>query len=172
MRRFLVFIVASLIACTPEPAPTTSPTTTAPSTTTTTLAPEVAITEFAECLESRGVVVPELEFDDQGRPDLSALAIANDASDPGFRSALNDCTPIVALNGLLHRDEELLAEVRRQLQRFAECMRANGVELFSDPDPEFDGSNPPFPNVPRTDPELAAAIEVCGTELGLAPITG
>ncbi|HUO45521.1 MAG TPA: hypothetical protein VM470_01675 [Acidimicrobiia bacterium] len=176
MPRRLVLVLLGIVACTGPGSVTTIPTTAVPPTTNTTLTPQLAIADFSTCMEERGVVVPDLPIGENGRPDLGGLAIANDVSTSGFRAALNDCSPILAAAGLLDLtgQPELAAAVYRQLQRFAECMRGAGVEGFPDPSPDFAGGEPPFPleTLPRTDPELAGAVELCSTELGIAPITG
>lgn len=167
---------AIAVACTGTSATTTTTTSTAPSTTTTTIPSEQALNLFATCLDDRGVAVEDIEVDEQGRPDLSPLALANDVGGAAFRAALDDCAPLLAANGLLDlsTNPELAAAVRRQLVAYAACMRKAGVEDFPNPPEDFDGRQPPFPpeSIPRTDPELEGAIEHCGTELGLAPITG
>lgn len=176
MPRRVFVVLLGIVACTGPGAVTTVPTTTVPPITTITLTPEQAIADFGTCMGERGVVVPELPLDENGRPDLGGLAIANDVSTSGFRIALNDCSPILAAAGLLDLtgQPELAAAVYRQLQRFAECMRGAGVEEFPDPSPDFAGGGPPFPpeTLPGADPDLAPAVELCSTEVGIAPITG
>ncbi|HKX74062.1 MAG TPA: hypothetical protein VJR05_01595 [Acidimicrobiia bacterium] len=179
MRRLaLVLVMGGIVgACLPDPAATTSPpVATPPPPTTTTLAPAEALTRFASCLEERGVVVPDLELDETGRPDLAALALANDPASPGFRAALNDCAFLLVGSGALVIGDvpELLAAVRGQLVLFTDCMREAGVEEFPDPDPDFDGTGPPYSvaAIPTDDPDLVEAIETCGSRLGMSPLTG
>jgi hypothetical protein len=102
------------------------------------------------------------------------LATANDISTNAFRGALTDCATILAANGVLDAGSNagLAEEVRKQLQRFSECMRQAGVQDFPDPVDGFAGQGLPFPSIPIADPELATAIETCSTALGFAPITG
>ena len=162
-----------LVACTgPTTATSLAPTTTVA--TTTTLVIEEAVVVFRACLEDRAVVVPDLPIDEAGRPDLGPLATANDISTNAFRRSLTDCATILAVNGVLDagQDDVLAAEVRKQLERFSECMREAGVEDFPDPVDGFAGQGLPFPSIPIADPELAIAIETCSTALGFAPITG
>lgn len=167
-------LVVILGGCLPASPPTTTATT-APPTTTTTLAPEDALARFAGCLGERGLEVPDLSLDESGRPDLGGLALANDPASPGFRAALNDCAFLLLGSGALALSDspELLGAVRTQLARFTACMREEEVEGFPDPDPEFDGTGPPYPAsaIPGDDPDLAVAIETCGNQLGLAPLT-
>lgn len=176
MRRSFALVAILLVsACTGRTTTITSAATTVTTAvTTTTLAMDQALSEFRACLEGQGVVVPDLPLSESGRPDLGPLAIANDPSSAGFRSALADCATILAANGILDLgdDTELKAEVRRQLERFAVCMRDSGVEGFPDPVEGFDGQGVPFPVIPMTDPELGRAIDICSTALGIAPLTG
>ncbi len=141
---------------------------------TTTLTTADATAAFRTCLEDHGVVVPDLPVGATGKPDLGPLAIANDAGSLEFRSALADCATILAANGVLDpgSDDQLASEVLRQLERFAICMRESGVEEFPDPVDGFAGGGVPFPVIPMTDPELSAAIEICSSALGIAPLTG
>jgi hypothetical protein len=133
-----------------------------------------AVNQFKSCLEARDVVVPDLPVDELGRPDLAPIATANDISTNAFRASLSECAVILAANGVLDTagDVQLANEVRKQLGRFAACMRESGVEDFPDPVDGFAGQGLPFPSIPIEDPELAAAIESCSTALGFAPITG
>ena len=161
-----------LPACTgPTTVTTLDPTTTVA--TTTTLVVGEAVAAFRSCLESRDVVVPDLPIDESGRPDLGPLATANDISTNAFRTALTDCATILAANGVLNAgtNARLADEVRKQLQRFSECMRQAGVEEFPDPVEGFAGKGLPYPSIPIADPDLATAIETCSTALGFAPIT-
>jgi hypothetical protein len=174
-RSFALVAILLVSACTGRTTTITSAATTVTTAvTTTTLAMDQALSEFRACLEDQGVVVPDLPLSESGRPDLGPLAIANDASSGGFRSALADCATILAANGILDLgdDAELKAEVRRQLERFAVCMRDSGVEGFPDPVEGFAGQGVPFPVIPMTDPELGRAIDTCSTALGIAPLTG
>lgn len=168
-------VAALLLAACIRPTTATSlaPTTIAPAPTTTTLVVQEAVAEFRACLVTRDIVVPDLPIDESGRPDLGPLALANDISTNAFRTSLTECATILATNGVLDagQDAELATEVRKQLERFAACMRESGVEDFPDPVEGFNGQGLPFPTIPIADPELATAIETCSTALGFAPIT-
>jgi hypothetical protein len=170
-------MLALVTGCVGPPVDTTlaRPTTTFLAVTTTTVDPAGVVAEFGACLQQQGVNVPSLPLDPAGRPNLSGLAVANDPASPQFREALAECAPILAASGLLALDDQpvVLAAVRRHLGRFSDCMRRAGVEEFPDPLPDFDGSAPPFPDglIPRDDPDLSEAVELCSAELGVAPIT-
>jgi hypothetical protein len=158
-----------LSACTSAPAPTT--TTTAPSPSTTlALSPEEATGQFEDCLTDQGIEVREIPRDEAGRPDLAALAGSLGEGLPDLRRALTVCASVLVTSGALDlANEAVLGEaVRSQLAGFSKCMRSNGVESFPDPDPEFDGTSPPYADdsVPVSDPDLESAIETCTQVLG------
>jgi hypothetical protein len=123
---------------------------------------------FASCLEAAGFDLAELAVDDEGRPDLAALA-GDAATDPAFRQAVTLCAGPLSDFLSLEGSPGLEVMVRAQLQDYASCMRASGVEDFPDPVGEFDGSFAPFPTeqIPRDDPEFAVAVEACAAALAV-----
>lgn len=139
--------------------------------TTTTEAPdleEVAL-DFTECMRENGIDIPDITFDADGQPVISAsLAQEFDLLDTQFQTALSTCRVIFSEAGAgveLQLDPELLAEVTDQLTEYAVCMRDNGVESWPDPLPTFTGSEIPFPMAEMgeafNDPEFSAALEAC-----------
>lgn len=169
MRRFLVCLWALVFACS-APGPSEVVETTLPPTTTTVppAGPEEALERIRACLGEAGFPT-ELTVGEDGQPDFSAL-VGEATIEPGFRRALTQCAaPLLVFLELEHAPG-LLALIEAQFLRFAECMRSSGVEDFPNPDPGFDGSVPPFPSeqIPRTDPEFAAAVEACAAALGVS----
>ena len=139
--------------------------------TTTTEAPdleEVAL-DFTECMRENGIEIPDITFDADGQPVISAsLAQEFDLLDTQFQTALSTCRVIFSEAGAgveLQLDPELLAEVTDQLTEYAVCMRDNGVEAWPDPLPTFTGSEIPFPMAEMgeafNDPEFSVALEAC-----------
>lgn len=139
--------------------------------TTTTEAPsleEVAL-DFTECMRDNGIDIPDITFDADGQPVISAsLAAEFDLLDAEFQAALNGCRGIFSEAGEgveLQLDPELLAEVTDQLNEYAVCMRDNGVESWPDPLPTFSGTEIPFPMAEMgeafNDPEFSDALEAC-----------
>ena len=169
-RRFSVFALAvafsTTTACT-APRDLPSATTPVPSTTTTPLTREEAVFLFHSCLTDQGLIVPEIPVDENGRPDLSALADATRQDPDVWQEALTNCAAVVVANGVLDlsADPRLAEAVRGRLLAFSACMRSRGVEDFPDPPPDFDGTAPPFPvsAVPVSDPDLSKAAEACAS---------
>ena len=157
----LVMATASCNAAAQLPPATTIPTTT----TTVPLTPAEAAAEFHSCLTQQGLTVPDVPLDDQGRPDLSALADASAQNSAQWHEALTACAAVIVANGALDlsADPALAEAVRTRLMAFSACMRSQGVESFPDPPADFDGTSPPFllSAIPVADPELAPAIEAC-----------
>lgn len=112
--------------------------------------------------------------------------VAGQALVPGDRDdleeAMEDCGEPPRIGGEF--SEEDRAEMEERALAFAECMRENGAPDFPDPDFSRDGpgvgpstrearpegAGPvlagPFGVVDLGDPEVEAAFEVCGEELG------
>ncbi len=114
--------------------------------------------------------MPDLPFDDAGRPDLSALADSVDQSSADWRDALTLCAAVIVSNGALDLSAvpELAESVRAQLLAFSACMRSQGVEGFPDPPADFDGTTAPYPldSIPSDDPELGTAAGACALTVG------
>lgn len=174
LRPLKAVVLALVAACTTAPAAIV--TTTAPPVTTTTvvLSVEQATAQFQVCLNGHGIDAGEIPLGDDGRADLSSLAegLGDDLS--GLREALTDCSAVLAASGALDLSTEpvLRAAVLTQLTNFSICMRSLGVETFPDPDPDFDGTGPPFAitSLPVSDPEFGAAIEGCASAVGVNPL--
>jgi hypothetical protein len=149
------------------------PVTTATSTTAVPLTSEQAAIEFHSCLLEQGLTVPDLPLDDEGRPDLSALADAVDQGSSEWRAALTACAGLIAANGALDlsANPELAEAVRAQLVAFSTCMRSQGVDAFPDPPADFNGTTTPFPlsEIPVADPDLGPAAEMCALAVGERP---
>ena len=160
----LAAFVLTTAACNAVAEP--PPATTIPTTTTTVpLTPAQAASEFHSCLTEHGLTVPDVPLDDQGRPDLSALADASTQNSAQWHEALTACAMVIVANGALDlsADPALAEAVRTRLMAFSACMRSQGVESFPDPPADFDGTSPPFPlsAIPVADPELEPAADAC-----------
>lgn len=160
-------------ACSPRAEVSPVTTTTTSTTTTVSLSPTEAADEFDSCLGDQGLVVSEIPVDEDGRPDLSALAEMSDQNPEAWRAALSACAVVIVTNGALElsSNPELAEAVRSQLVAFSTCMRSQGVEAFPDPAEGFDGTTVPFPPemIPIGDPELATAAEGCALSVGAGP---
>ena len=169
MRRFVGGILLTcMAACSPQ---TTQVSESTPPPTTTTNAPATAaaaVAVFGACMKAAGFDLSGIAVDDEGRPDLSALA-GEAATDPSFRQAVTLCAgPLSDFLGL-ENSPGLRVMVRAQLQDYAGCMRASGVEDFPDPVADFDGTFAPFPpeQIPTDDPDFGPAVGACAAALGV-----
>jgi hypothetical protein len=92
--------------------------------------------KFAKCMRDNGVDFPDPEVDGNriklGGPDMKLNADA-----PKVKAAQKKCEKHLD-NGVSELSSEDKAEMRDAGVKMAECMRANGVAKF--PDPEADGS--------------------------------
>ena len=153
--------VATLESTSPTVVDTTA--TTAPPTL------EEVTLDFTACMRDRGIDLPDITFDAEGQPVISAsMAEEFDMLDPEFQTALASCRTIFAEAGEgveLQLDPELIASLTDQLNEFSVCMRDNGVDLWPDPLPTFTGSEIPFPMTEMAqafvDPEFPDAMEAC-----------
>lgn len=166
----MTLIAGVLASCATQ---TTPAATTSPAITTTTIVPAdaaAAVEVFEACMTATGQGLDDIPLDAEGRPDLGALA-AGTSSGSGFRQALTECAPI--LGEFLDTGESpgFRALVREQLVRYAQCMRASGVEDFPDPVVSLTAANPPFvpESIPTSDPQFPAAVEACASAVAASP---
>ncbi len=168
-RTRLAVVIIFLTGCTAAPTPAS--TTTTPATTTTAAPADVAgaVAAFQACMSGAGFPLAEVPLDPSGRPDLSAL-ISDAATTVEFREALSYCAPLLGSFLALDQRPGLAALVRDQLVRYAQCMRASGVEDFPDPLMEFEGKSAPFPpeQIPLDDPEFRDVVEACASAIAVS----
>jgi len=125
--------------------------------------------DFTDCMRDSGIDMPDITFDADGQPVISASVAEDlDLLDPEFQAALASCRTVFAEAGEgveLQLDPELIATLTDQLNEFSVCMRDNGVEMWPDPLPTFTGSEIPFPMAEMAqafaDSEFPDAMEAC-----------
>jgi hypothetical protein len=98
---------------------------------------EQAMLEFAECMRSHGIDVPDPTTDDNGnlvmRGPGRISPAARAAPDSKERAAQQECRK--HLEGSFQQfSPEQRAEMQDRMVKFAECMRSKGIEM---PDPDF-----------------------------------
>jgi hypothetical protein len=111
--------------------------------------------------------------DDEGRVTFGG-AQGQSIDRDKLRAAQEKCgTPPEGLTGGFKLDDPALQDT---LLKFAECMRAEGIDV---PDPDLSqlgkGANPFGDKVDPDDPEVAAAVKVCQkvwTDAGITPRGG
>jgi hypothetical protein len=124
---------------------------------------------YSECMRSNGV--PDFPDPENGRLMLKAGPGGLDPESPAFKSAQEACKDKQP-SGLASGGGGS-AEVQEQVLKFADCMRANGVPSFPDPDVSGGGVKMQLPQ--GVDPNSAAfkgAQQQCApllSELGGAP---
>ena len=173
MLPIILWTVAVVAACSPTPSAVTSTTVSAPEaiqpTTTTTLGPAAGGVAFVECLRTEGIDVADLGLDARGNPLLGGLAESLNTTDPAVRAAIVSCASFLtsAQSADLASDPELRLLVAEQLVAFAECMRAEGIEMFPDPSPDVTSGAPfPLDAVPFHEAGFDDAFDACQEVLG------
>jgi hypothetical protein len=180
MRRLIFAVLVAVTACSPSAETTgdvgVTTTSTVLTTTTEAMTPAMAAGAFAECMAEQGIDVGEIPLDVQGRPLLGAVTEVLDTADPAVRGALASCASLLTASGALDllADPEVSALVVEQLGMFAECMRAEGVDEFPDPDPGFSGTSSPFPPelIPFNAPGFGEAMLACQQLIGTLGLGG
>lgn len=132
--------------------------------TTTTVGTDAGLATYRDCLSAEGVAIPEIPSDALGRPRMADAFAGLDLSDRFVVDALETCGHHLSSGALdLSSDPDLQSLVQTTLEQFAECVRLEGVEVYPDPVPDFDGLGSPFPvnRVPWTDPGLPGAVSTC-----------
>jgi hypothetical protein len=159
-----------------------------------------AMLDWAECMRGHGLDVPDPQFGEDGEVMIQVGGGAGDDegdggdSGPGpgdreaFEAAREECGDPPALGTFSEEDREQMEE---DALEFSECMRAEGIEDFPDPDfsdfgpgrgpvtneetvdeddADDDGSGArvfgPWGEIDLDDPETAAAFEACQEEVG------
>jgi hypothetical protein len=104
--------------------------------------PQDAMLEFAKCMRSHGIDMPDPEVAGSGRPGIMIRRDGGEGAvkfdDERFKAAEEDCEHFLreARGSFEPPSPEEQAEMRDQMLAFAKCMREHGIEM---PDPTFDG---------------------------------
>jgi hypothetical protein len=160
---------------------------------------EDAMLEYARCMRSHGVDMPDPTFTDDGAghhgmamqsgPAGSKNGPAPDST--AFKAAEKACKPIMtrAEQNMPRPSAAEIAKMRDQSLKFARCMRAHGIDM---PDPTFDenggakievhgGSSGDGPDSagtnsgggpPKMDPKFEAANKACEKDSPMKMSTG
>jgi hypothetical protein len=135
---------------------------------------EKELNDYVTCLRDNGATVPDPTVDDNGQVSFGGAQAGRQIDRDKLQAAQKTCGPLPeGLTTAFDPDDPKLQDT---LLKFAECMRAEGVDV---PDPDFSkigkGANPFGDKVDPDDPEVAAAIEVCQkvwTDAGITPRGG
>jgi len=144
---------------------------------------EEAVLAFAECLRDEGLDIEDPTFDGEGRFGFNLGGAfrggPGDANGPNeeFQEAFAECEGL--LEGIAQQFERPdPGEIEANLVAFADCMRGEGVDMadpdFSAQDEGLDfsaqdvgpgGARLLFGDLDLDDPTVAAAFEMCQSEL-------
>ena len=127
---------------------------------------------FAECMRRHGVS----QFPDPGASGkLTIDAVANgsslDTSTPAFTQAISACKDLEPAGFM---GSQRSSQQQQAALRFAQCIRANGVEDFPDPTPNgplVDTNRIPSTAEPGGMSALHAAMQKCGGAAAAAGVT-
>jgi len=135
---------------------------------------------YAKCMRDNGVSYPDPTFDANGNPSFNRGATGGGGggfdqlrNSPNFDKARTACQskrPNFA--GQFQRTPAEQAALRKNLLKFAACMRSKGVKY---PDPTFDANGRPrfgtgtggdFRDQNRNDPQFQSASTACRQQVG------
>lgn len=102
---------------------------------------------YAKCMRDNGVDFPDPQFDSNGRPQSNrqgrqaGQGFAGLRDNPAFKKARTACdAKRPAFTGQFQPTPAQQAQTRKNLLKFAKCMRGKGVDF---PDPTFDANGRP-----------------------------
>jgi hypothetical protein len=133
-----------------------------------TLSMQDAMLKFAQCMREHGVDMKDPDVDEDGH---FAIKIGGGPGTPANKekvdAAMKACRQYMPNGGEPPKaDPEMAAKMRKM----AECMRANGVPNYPDPDPETGGimiQGGPDTGLDPMSPTFKAAQAKCHNEAGL-----
>jgi hypothetical protein len=113
---------------------------------------------FAQCMRNNGVDMP-----DPGPNGTFDGLLKSAGRQPKFQKALEACLSLAPIGDIDPKDPK----VQEALRQFAQCMRANGVDM---PDPDPASGRIPMEGLNRSDPKVLKAFDACRDKL--SPLTG
>lgn len=132
---------------------------------------------YAQCMRDNGVDFPDPQFDASGRPQFNRQGgqsfdqLRNSAAFQKAQKACDSKRPNFA--GQFERTPAEQAQMRKNLLKFAQCMRSKGLDF---PDPTFDANGRPqfdrnggpggAQGQNRDDPKAQAARQACQKAAG------
>ncbi|GAA1006450.1 hypothetical protein Aple_031410 [Acrocarpospora pleiomorpha] len=114
---------------------------------------------FAQCMRNNGVDMP----DPGPNGAFDGLLKSDAARQPKFQQALEACRSLAPVGDIDPKDPE----VQEAMRQFAQCMRANGVDM---PDPDPASGRIAAEGLNRSDPKVLKAFDACQDKL--SPLTG
>jgi hypothetical protein len=122
---------------------------------------EQAMLDFAQCIRDNGVPnFPDPKANADGT--FSFQRPTGRVDQAAVERAQQTCQPLLEGTGLGIAPDQDQSELEDALLEFAECMRANGVDM---PDPDLSGGGNPFQGVDPNSPNFQAAFGSCQSVL-------
>ncbi|HEY4452818.1 MAG TPA: hypothetical protein VGN81_00785 [Pseudonocardiaceae bacterium] len=124
-----------------------------------------AMVKFAQCMRQHGVDMPDPKPGPGGGRAMLMPAVK--AGSPGdnqkIQAASTACDKLLPNGG-----KPTAQDIQRQL-KFAQCMRAHGVDV---PDPNPNGGSGKGMTIDGSDPKTKTALNACGSGLGISDSAG
>jgi hypothetical protein len=133
-----------------------------------TLSAQDAMLKFAQCMRDHGIDMKDPEMSGDGN---FGIQIGGGPGTPANKekvdAAMEACKQYMPNGG---EPPKANPEMAAKMRKLAECMRANGVPTFPDPDPETGGimiQGDPSTGLDPRSPTFQAAQDKCNKEAGL-----
>ena len=125
-----------------------------------------SMVKFAQCMRQHGIDMPDPK-PASGGTGRTMIMPAMKAGSPGdtqkIQSASTECDKLLPNGG-----KPTAQDLQRQL-KFAQCMRAHGVDV---PDPDPNGGGGKGMTIDASDPKTKAALSACGASVGMHDAAG
>jgi hypothetical protein len=126
-----------------------------------------AMLKFAQCMRDHGVQMDDPQVDGEGHFGIQIGGKGGPADKTKMDAAMQACQRYMPNGGEPPKMDPAMAE---KMRKMAECMRANGVPDFPDPDPETGGimiQGDRNTGLDPMSPTFQAAQDKCSKEAGL-----
>lgn len=115
-----------------------------------------ALVKYAQCMRQHGVNMPDPKPGNGGSRGAIAAAPGVNVNDPAAMQKM-DAASTACQKLLPNGGKPTAADIQRQL-KFAQCMRAHGVDM---PDPNPNGGGGQAISINESDPKTKAALSAC-----------
>lgn len=120
-----------------------------------------AMVKFAQCMRQHGIDMPDPKPGSGGRTVITPLGKTDGG--PGDTQKIQAAS--TACDKLLPNGGKPTAQDTQRELKFAQCMRAHGVDL---PDPSPNGGGGKGMAIDGSDPKTKAALSACGAGFGIS----
>jgi hypothetical protein len=127
-----------------------------------------AMVKFAQCMRQHGIDMPDPKPAPGGGTGRAVLMPAMKAgSSPADMQKIQAAS--TACDKLLPNGGKPTAQDTQRALKFAQCMRAHGVDI---PDPDPNGGGGKGMTIDGSDPKTKTALTACGAGLGMSDAAG